>query len=74
MTRLGLDLLLEGRCTPAVFTGRTWTITAVDEAGNIDTGSTLVFTQETTTASGLDLGGYFDWLDNNGLASSGTET
>src|SRR4051812_22807244 len=65
-TRLGLDLVLEGRWSPAVFTGRTWTLTAQDEEGNVFTGSTLVFTQEAATGSGLNLDGYFDWHSNNG--------
>jgi hypothetical protein len=66
--RLGLDLVLEGRVTPVLLTGRTWTLIARDADGTTYNGSTLVFTQQTAGSSGVALDGYFDWVGSSGVS------
>jgi hypothetical protein len=65
---LGRDIVLEGRITPVLLTGRTWTLTGQDTDGTTYNGSTLVFTQQTTGSSGLALDGYFDWIGSSGIS------
>jgi len=68
VTGLGLDMVLEDRLAPALFTGRTWTITGQDSDGTSWSGSTLIFTQETSVTSGLQLEGFFDWVSDTGAS------